>query len=101
MSILKLYNYPNPFSRDTYFTFVLTGDSRPEELHIRIFTIAGRRVKEIVVPQSELAVGFNRVYWDGRDADGDELANGYYFYKVTIKGEGQTESSIEKLAKIR
>jgi hypothetical protein len=99
MSILKLYNYPNPFSRDTYFTFVLT--ALPEELHIRIFTIAGRRVKEIVVPQSQLAVNFNRVYWDGRDADGDELANGYYFYKVTIKGEGQTESSIQKLAKIR
>jgi hypothetical protein len=101
MGIVKLYNYPNPFSKDTYFTFVITGGSRPEELHIRIFTIAGRRVQEIVVPQSELVVGFNRVYWDGRDADGDELGNGYYFYKVTIKGQGQTESSIQKLAKIR
>jgi hypothetical protein len=99
MSILKLYNYPNPFSKDTYFTFVLT--ALPEELQIRIFTIAGRRVREIVVPQNHLAVNFNRVYWDGRDADGDEIANGYYFYKVTIKGQGQTESSIQKLAKIR
>ncbi|HCV41981.1 MAG TPA: hypothetical protein DGH68_00740 [Bacteroidetes bacterium] len=101
MSILKLYNYPNPFSIGTSFTFELTGARPPEELHIRIFTIAGRRVQEITVPQSQLVVGFNRVYWDGRDADGDELANGYYFYQVTIKGEGKTESSIEKLAKIR
>ncbi|MEK9135711.1 MAG: interleukin-like EMT inducer domain-containing protein, partial [Bacteroidota bacterium] len=101
MGILKLYNYPNPFSRDTYFTFVLSGDKAPEELSIRIFTIAGRRIREIVVPQSQLTVGFNRVYWDGRDSDGDELANGYYFYQVSIKGEGKTETSIEKMAKIR
>jgi hypothetical protein len=101
MRILQLYTYPNPFAKDTYFTFVLTGDRRPEELNIRIFTIAGRRIREIAVPQSQLQIGFNRVYWDGRDADGDELANGYYFYQVTIKGEGRTETSIEKLAKVR
>lgn len=101
LGILKMYNYPNPFSRDTYITFVLSGSKQPEELRIRIFTISGRRIKEIVVPPGQLAVGFNKVYWDGRDADGDEIANGYYFYQVTVTGQGKTESSIEKLAKIR
>ena len=80
---------------------MLSGSKQPEELRIRIFTISGRRIKEIVVPPGQLAVGFNKVYWDGRDADGDEIANGYYFYQVTVTGQGKTESSIEKLAKIR
>jgi hypothetical protein len=101
LHILNLYNYPNPFARDTYFSFELAGSVAPDELSVRIFTIAGRRIKEIVLSQSQIHVGFNRVYWDGRDSDGDELANGYYFYQVTVKGGGKTETSIEKLAKLR
>jgi hypothetical protein len=99
--IMQMYNYPNPFATETYFTFVLTGEAPPEELSIRIFTIAGRKIKEIIVPRSELQIGFNRVHWDGRDADGDELANGYYLYQATMKAGGKTETRIEKLAKIR
>ncbi len=101
MSVIRLYNYPNPFATSTYFTFILTGQSPPEELSIRIFTIAGRRIRELVLSQSQLQRGFNRVFWDGRDSDGDELANGYYFYQLTVKGEGKMETSVEKLAKIR
>jgi hypothetical protein len=99
--ILRVYNYPNPFSSSTEFTFVLTGLRPPEELTIRIFTIAGRRIQEIHVPQSDLNIGFNRIPWDGRDSDGDELANGYYLYQIQIKGEGKTETSVEKMAKVR
>jgi hypothetical protein len=99
--ILQLYNYPNPFSGETYFTFVLTGTRPPDELTIRIFTIAGRKIRQITVPAGALQVGFNRVRWDGRDNDGDEIANGYYLYQVQIKGDGKTESAIEKLVKLR
>ncbi len=99
--ILRVYNYPNPFATTTEFTFVLTGRRSPDEVSISIFTISGRRIRDIIVPQGMLQVGFNRVFWDGRDADGDEVANGYYFYKVQVKGEGKIESAIEKMAKIR
>jgi hypothetical protein len=99
--ILQVYNYPNPFSRDTYFTMMVTGSTPPQELRIRIFTIAGRKIREIAVPGSNLRVGFNRIYWDGRDEDGDEVANGYYLYQISLKAEGSTQSDIQKLVKIR
>jgi hypothetical protein len=99
--ILQMYNYPNPFSQETDFTFVLTGSVPPEELVLRIFTITGRKVREIVVPPSLLRVGFNRIHWDGRDADGDEVANGYYFYQLVIKGAGFAQTEIQKLAKVK
>jgi hypothetical protein len=99
--ILRVYNYPNPFTTSTEFTFVLTGARAPDEVSIRIFTIAGRRIHEIIVPHGQLQVGFNRVPWDGRDADGDELANGYYLYQIRTKGEGVGASAIEKLVKAR
>lgn len=97
--ILQVYNFPNPFRQETYFTFVLSG--APVELAIRIFTVSGRKIRELNLPQSALQVGFNRVLWDGRDSDGDEVANGYYFYQITLKGEGKSDSAIQKLVKVK
>jgi hypothetical protein len=99
--ILRVFNYPNPFRLETEFTFVLTGNRAPDDVNIRIFTVAGRKLREIVVPHHTLQVGFNRVLWDGRDEEGDEIANGYYFYQVQVRGGGVVSSAIEKLVKIR
>jgi hypothetical protein len=99
IKIMDVYNYPNPFSNNTYFTFKLT--QIPDELRIRIFTVAGRLVKEIDKKSSELNYDFNRIYWDGRDADGDQLANGVYFYKMIMKKGDKTENVTQKLAIIK
>jgi hypothetical protein len=99
--ILRVFNYPNPFRRETEFTFVLTGNLAPDEVRIRIFTIAGRKIRELVVPHHSLQVGFNRVMWDGRDEEGDEIANGYYLYQVQVRGDGVERSAIEKLVKLK
>ncbi len=99
--ILHLYNYPNPFSRETHFTFTLTGLEAPERVAIRIFTVAGRKIKEIRVPGSALQIGFNKISWDGRDEEGDEIANGYYLYQVSLSGEGKSDTQIQKLSKVR
>jgi hypothetical protein len=99
--ILQMFNYPNPFRSDTWFTFVLTGARPPEDLTVRIFTVAGRKIRELRAVPGSLQVGFNRLYWDGRDTDGDDVANGYYLYQVQIRGEGNTGTSLGKLARIR
>jgi hypothetical protein len=99
--IVNVFNYPNPFNNDTYFTFELHGQIAPDELKIKIFTVAGRLIKEFTVPSSDLHIGFNKIYWEGRDQDGDEIANGVYFYKIIAKNNGVVKTSIEKLAKIK
>lgn len=98
---LNVYSYPNPFATDTYFTFTLAGSRPPDEARIKIYTIAGRKIRDITVPANALSIGNNRVHWDGRDSDGDEIANGYYFYELTTFREGKPESSVHKLAKVR
>ncbi|HTP81073.1 MAG TPA: C25 family cysteine peptidase [Bacteroidota bacterium] len=100
-AILDVYNFPNPFSRDTRFTFNLVGSKVPDRLAIRIYTVAGRLVQEIVVSGSDLRVGFNAISWDGRDRDGNVLANGVYFYKVGMSVDGKSSDVIQKLAKVR
>jgi hypothetical protein len=99
--LLNVFNYPNPFKTNTYFTFEIRGIQPPEEFYLKIYTIAGRLIKEITVPQSSLTVGFNHLFWDGRDEDGDEVANGVYFYKIVTKNNGVIKTVTEKLAKIK
>jgi flagellar hook assembly protein FlgD len=98
---MEMFNYPNPFAMDTYFTLKLSGSRAPEEMAIRVFTVAGRKIRELRIPSSSLHVGFNRIHWDGRDEEGDEVANGYYFYQATMKGEGNVQSEIRKLVKVK
>ena len=50
---------------------------------------------------AEMRFGFNRTFWDCRDRDGSELANGVYLYKVILRTGGKTEEAIQKLAKVR
>lgn len=97
--ILNVYNFPNPFNNDTYFTFKLT--QIPDELKIKIYTIAGRLIKEIEKKSSELNFDFNKIFWDGRDEDGDLIANGVYLYKIIMKKGNKTEDITQKLAVVR
>ncbi|MBN1637518.1 MAG: type IX secretion system sortase PorU [Ignavibacteriales bacterium] len=96
----NLYNYPNPFSDWTYFTFQ---HNLVEEINvsIKIYTIAGRMIKEI--KSNNIFDKYVLVEWDGRDEDGDMLANGTYLYKLnveTIDGKFK-ENLLGKLAVIR
>jgi len=97
--ILYVYNYPNPSRGETYFTFKLT--QIPDELKIKIFTVAGRLIKEITKTASELNFDFNRIFWDGKDTDGDYIANGTYFYKIIISRDGKQQDVTQKLAVVR
>ncbi|MDP2302741.1 MAG: C25 family cysteine peptidase [Ignavibacteria bacterium] len=96
LKIKQVYNYPNPFTEGTNFTFELT--QVPDEVVIRIYTVSGRLIREI---KTNSSINFNYLYWDGRDQDGDVIANGVYLYKVIARLGDKTEHITEKLAKIR
>lgn len=74
-------NYPNPLRNETTFTFELNHPSATVE--IKIYTLAGRLIRTLEAV--EAASGFNMVRWDGRDGDGDRLANGVYLYKIIAR----------------
>lgn len=97
--LISVYTYPNPSKGPTNFTFILP--TIPDELKIKIYTIAGRLVKELNRTGAELKLNFNYIPWDGRDEDGAELANGIYLYKIFIKKDGKTYSETNKIAIIR
>jgi hypothetical protein len=100
LRVSNVLNYPNPFSRSTTFTFQ-QNQLAPLDVEIKVYTLAGRVVKVIHAPG--VADRFVQIPWDGRDQDGDELANGVYFYRLiakTIDGSRSAES-IGKLAVLK
>ncbi len=99
--IKEVFNYPNPFSESTYFTFNMTGTKKPDEIKIKVFTVAGRLIKNLEIPIEPLKFGFNKFYWDGKDEDGDKIGNGVYFYKIIVTKNGETRTETKKLAKIK
>ncbi|MFB3056921.1 MAG: FlgD immunoglobulin-like domain containing protein, partial [Ignavibacteriaceae bacterium] len=99
--LTDVFNYPNPFTNETNFTFSLRGTELPEEVNIKVYTIAGRLIRDIDLPVSDLTIGFNKIYWNGRDQDGDEIANGVYLYKVIAKFTDKTKAITQKLARVR
>ncbi|AFH49080.1 Hypothetical protein IALB_1370 [Ignavibacterium album JCM 16511] len=98
--VRDIYNYPNPFGGKTTFTFQ-QNLSEPIDVKIRIFTIAGRLIKEI--EKQYVNDRYVTIDWDGRDADGNELANGTYLYKLLVKtSDGKfNKSYLGKLAVVR
>ena len=97
LQLLSFLNYPNPFPRKTTLTCELTAPA--DSLVVKIYTLSGRLIRELSMPATP---GFLMVEWDGRDADGIEVANGVYYAKLQIKRESEKDiTEILKMMKLR
>jgi hypothetical protein len=97
LSILNLFNFPNPFEDRTEFHYRLNVDA--ERARLTVFTLRGKRIRTMEAPAR---VNNNVVAWDGLDEDGDPVANGLYFYKLEIwDRQGETTSKIEKIVRAK
>jgi len=70
-------NYPNPFNPITSIEFEL-----PEADHVTltIYNNLGKVVKLIV--DEEMSSGYHRIDWDGKDASGNSVSTGVYYYRI-------------------
>lgn len=86
----EVVNYPNPFSEKTSICFEI---NQPAEVLIRIFTVAGRPVKQLRTFAT--TAGFHTVDWNGTDEYKQKVANGVYLYKIICKSTAENTSSEE------
>ena len=84
----------------THFTFQHNFDI-PLTAELYIYTVAGRKIQKI--NRTNISDKNVSIEWDGKDADGDYIANGTYIYKLTIKTEDGSYSNVQtgKLAKLK
>ena len=107
LHIDKLLNWPNPFTKNTFFHFEHNCDSELDVM-VQIFTISGKLVKTIrkTVSAEPFREGYRTgkyaIEWDGLDDFGDKIGKGVYIYKVNVKGVDDTvckgsAAAVEKL----
>ena len=78
-----LQNFPNPFNPETWIPYHLKVDS---EVTIRMYSAAGEAVRKLELGHRPAGLYVSRdraAYWDGRNASGEKVASGIYFYHIS------------------
>ena len=78
-----LPNYPNPFNPETWIPYQL---AKPTEATLTIYDINGRVVRNLDLGHQHAGVYQSRAraaHWDGRNAHGEPVASGVYFFTLT------------------
>ena len=77
-----LANYPNPFNPETWIPYQL---AQPAEVAVFIHTANGALVRTLPLGEMPAGVYQSRsraAYWDGKNAHGERVASGVYFYTL-------------------
>ena len=87
---LLLQNYPNPFNPETWIPYQLAEDN---SVSVSIYDTTGQLVRTL--PLGFQSAGFynsreRAAYWNGRNALGERVASGIYFYQLTTPTFQQT-----------
>ena len=78
-----LPNYPNPFNPETWIPYQL---SKGTDVALHIYAADGRLVRQFDLGHKTAGVYRTRsraAHWDGRNALGEPVGSGVYFYTLT------------------
>ena len=89
-AMVRLFqNYPNPFHDRTAIAYAV---ERPGPVTVMVYDLLGRHVRTLV--DQTQPVGTYEVGWDGRDAAGQPVASGTYFYRLRVGGAVSTKQAL-------
>ncbi len=89
-----LANYPNPFNPETWIPYQL---AKPAGVKVSIYSADGKLVRALDLGQVPAGIYQNRsraAYWDGRNAAGEPVASGVYFYTLTADDFSATRKMV-------
>ena len=78
-----LANYPNPFNPETWVPYQL---AKPAKVTLKIYAADGKLVRLLDLGHQDAGMYHSRnraAYWDGKNAQGERVASGIYFYTLT------------------
>ena len=79
---LLAQNFPNPFNPETWIPYQL---SAATEVKIDIYSVSGHLVRSLDLgwqPTGSYMTPSSAAYWDGKNAVGERVASGIYFYTL-------------------
>ena len=87
---LLLQNYPNPFNPETWIPYHL---AEAGAVSVSIYDATGNLIRTLSLGYQSAGFYQSRghaAYWDGRNAFGEAVASGVYFYQLTTPSFQQT-----------
>ena len=78
-----LANYPNPFNPETWIPYRL---AKAADVTLTIYATNGQPIRSLTLGHQPAGNYVNRAraaYWDGKNAFGESVASGVYFYALT------------------
>ena len=79
-STALLANYPNPANPETWIPYQL---AKPADVSLTIYNVRGVVVRQLKLGHQQTGIYHTRsraAYWDGKNAIGESVASGVYFY---------------------
>ena len=89
-----LQNYPNPFNPETWIPYQL---SQEAAVSLQIYDGQGRLVRKLELGWKEAGyytTAAEAIYWDGRNANGESVSSGLYFYRLQAGDYSQTRKMV-------
>lgn len=78
------YAAPNPFAPSRETTTIVFSLSQDAAVSVAIYDFASGLVRNLAADASFVGGVDHRILWDGRDQDGQLVANGTYFYRIAL-----------------
>lgn len=91
---LFVNNYPNPFSDRTFIDINSDYDAN---ISVTIYNMMGQRIKTL--SDQRINPGLHQMEWDGTDDSSNQVSDGVYFYKISIRTENKSELFSGKIIK--
>jgi flagellar hook assembly protein FlgD len=102
MILEQLYNYPNPFTGQTWFNISHNRPDHEMRLVLTIYDLSGQVVR--VIDRQVYSGGYRLepILWDGTSSGGSRLGGGIYIYRATLStGQGEAATESGKLVLLR
>jgi len=84
LEVNSLKNYPNPFNPQTTISFNIS--TSLSKAVIQIYNIKGQVVRTLQIDNPEKNTD-NEIVWNGNNNNGEKVASGTYFYKLSLDGK--------------
>lgn len=94
--------FPNPFSENLLFRFLVTGKTLPGYFRLRIFDLKGIMMRELTendIPR--MFIGSNTILYQGDDSQTRLLPGGVFIYQLSIQNNGKVFTNHGKIVLAR
>lgn len=88
-------NYPNPFNKMTTIIYKIPQPAQPlnnVEVSLVIYDLSGKPIRTLENGMQN--PGTYRVYWNGKDQNGNKIASGIYFYELKAGKQRQIKKLV-------